>query len=110
MNVYAESAFSSDGVSIDGNAHKEPTITRPPTGNRRHMSHHGLLSLSRSRRVPTASKGNKTISRNMLPKVSCTSVNAEAQITTNNTNHQSSEREARPSNSAYLVKHVRIDS
>ncbi len=82
----------------------------PPTGTNRNNCHHPLLPLSWSRREPAAKKGSNTAIRNMLPKISFKSVNAEADNTTNSANHQNSERDARPLNSAYFLKHSRIDS
>lgn len=107
---YAGSVSSSGKESVDGNAHKKPNQTRPPTGTSRNNCNHALLPLSRSLREPAASRGNKTASRNRFPIVSLKSVNAEAPSRTNNANHQNSGRDARPLNSAYFVRHTRIDS
>ena len=48
--------------------------------------------------------------RNMLLKLWLKYTNAEATNVTNSINHQNSDCDARPLNSAYFVKHMRIDS
>ena len=110
LGGYAGRLSSPDKEFVDGNAHKKPKTTMPPIGASRNNCHHALLPLSRSLREPAASRGNKTASRNMLPIVSLKSVNAEVHSRTNNVNHQNSDRDARPLNSAYFIRQTRIDS
>ena len=102
---HAESVSSTGGV-----AHQIPSIIMPPTGTNRYNCNQPLLPISWSRRDPAAKRGSNMATRNTLLQASLTYNNAEATNVTNSINHQNSDRDARPLNSAYFVKHTRIDS
>jgi hypothetical protein len=73
-------------------------------------SNHPLRFVSCSLRAPTARQGKRVPRLKRIDTVSLITVAAIEAKTTNRVHHQYSDRDARPLKSAYLEKHVLIDS
>lgn len=71
---------------------------------------HPLLSVSCSRRAPTARDGSKTPSEKSPDNISLTIPDAADAKKVKRNHHQYSDREARPLNAAYFEKQVLMDS
>jgi len=89
-------------------AHTIKTI-HPTIGINQSSRNHPLLSVSCSRRAPTAREGSKTAKEKSPDNISLTMPDATDARKVKRNHHQYSDREARPSNVAYFEKQVLMD-